>query len=71
MHIIAVPPSPPSNLRIVERTETSITVAWDPPMQQAGTRKLSYGVYTSVNGDPKVNVGVVNETLIVIPSKAK
>ena len=55
---------------IVERTETSITVAWDPPIQQAGTCNLMYGVYTSVNDSSRVKIGdVVDETMAVIPSK--
>ena len=64
-----VPPSPPRNLSIVERTETSITVAWDPPIRQAGTCNLMYGVYTSVDGGPRVKVHVVDETTAIIPRK--
>ena len=64
-----MPPSPPRNLSIVKRTETSITVAWDPPIWQPGTCKLMYGVYTSVDGGPRIKVHVVDEAIAVIPSK--
>ena len=67
--IHAVPPSPPRNLSIVERTKTSITVAWKPPIRQAGTCNLMYGVHTSVNGSPRVRISVVEETMAVVPSK--
>ena len=64
-----MPPSLPRNLSIVERTETSITVTWNPPIRQAGTCNLMYGVYTSVDGGPRVKVHVVDETFAVIPRK--
>ena len=64
-----VPPSPPRNLSIVDRTESSITVAWDPPMRQAGTCNVTYGVYTAINGGPRVKSHLVNETNAVILGK--
>ena len=64
-----VPPSPPRNLSIVERTETSITVTWEPPIRQPANCNLTYGVYTSVNGGPRIKVHVVDETTVVIPRK--
>ena len=67
--IITVPPSPPRNLSVVERTETLITVAWSPPIRQSANCNLTYGVYTSVDGGPRVKVRVVDETSAVIPSK--
>ena len=66
---LIVPPSRPRNLSIVEKTKTSITVAWEPPIRQAGTCNLTYGVYTSVNGSPRVKIDVVDETMAVVPSK--
>ena len=57
----------------MERTETSITVVWDPPVQQAHSIStkcnLTYGVYTSVNGGPRVKIHHVDETKTVILSK--
>ena len=54
----------------MEKTKTSITVAWEPPIRQAGTCNLTYyGVYTSVNGSPRVKIDVVDETMAVVPSK--
>ena len=51
------------------RTKTSITVAWDPPIRQVGTCNLTYGVYTAVNGSPRVKIDVVDETMAVVQSE--
>lgn len=61
---------------IVDRTETSITVGWDPPMQQpmrsTSCNLTYYGVYTSVNGSPRVKVhrNNIDETVTEILSKS-
>ena len=43
-------------------------MTWEPP-EWPGTRTLTYGVYTSAGGGPRMKIRIVNETLAVIPSK--
>ena len=54
----------------MERTETSITVAWDPPIWQPANCNLTYSIYTSINDGPRVKtVQIVDQTVAVILSK--
>ena len=55
LHHSAVPPSPPTILSVVEVTDNSITVTWEPPVYH-GTGNLTYKVYTSFDNQPRTEV---------------
>ena len=52
--INAVPPSAPRNLQVVAKTDDSITITWEPPLENPGDRRLSYNVYRSLDDGPRV-----------------
>ena len=49
--IVTVPPSPPRNLRVVAKTDHSITITWEPPLENPGGRSISYNVYNPLTMD--------------------
>ena len=51
----AVPPPPPTNIRVVAVTDSSITVTWDLP-NYSGAGNLTYKVYTSFDNRPRMEV---------------
>ena len=65
-----VPPSPPRNVRVVNKTEDSITVAWDPP-KWPRTGNLTYGIYIATNGGDRIKTSThaTIERIIEITSK--
>ena len=66
-HITTVPPPPPTNVRIVETTEDSVTVEWDPPV---GGANFTYDIYSSIaNRDRVLAFAGVSGTRATVPSK--
>ena len=51
-----MPPSPPRNLRVVAKADDSITITWEPPLENPGGRSISYNVYRSLDGGSRVLV---------------
>ena len=69
--LTAAPPSPPTSLCVVEVTENSITVSWEPPVYH-GTGNLTYKVYTTFDNRPRTEVPNVLHDLrraTIIPSR--
>ena len=68
--IVAVPPSAPRNLQVVAKTDDSITITWEPPLENPGGRRISYNVYRSLDDDPRVFItNAVSASTLTITSK--
>lgn len=64
-YLFAVP-SPPTNLTIVETTPTSLSLAWDPPLQPNGPI-LWYEVrYTGIESPNQLQPSFYDESLILV-----
>ena len=64
----AVPPPPPTNLRVVETTGSSITVMWTAPIYHGN---LTYRVYTSFDNRPRAELmnAMISGTRATLPSE--
>lgn len=70
--IVTVPPSPPTNLRVVSKTDDSISITWEPPLENPGDRGISYNVYRFLDNGPRVfilNVEPASTQRLTITSK--
>ena len=65
----AAPPPPPTNVQVVERTEHSITLTWDPPLGSDAGDNITYAVYTSGNNRPRTEAYRGTATMATIESE--
>lgn len=67
-----MPPSPPQNIRVVNKTKDYFILAWDPPKYPETDRQsLAYGVYTVTKSGARIKVYTTNEQKAVIASEQK
>ena len=60
------PPSPPRNVRVVNSTSTSVTLAWEEPLSTGGRSReeLRYNLWYRIAGEFRVTLyGTVNTTV--------
>lgn len=61
----ANPPSPPTNIRLVERSSGSITIQWDVPEDDGGARIDAYAVYYYSDSNDEV----FTQTVLQLPDQ--
>ena len=71
-HTHAVPPSPPLNVRVVDMSSTTLTLAWEEPVSTGGRGRdeLQYNLWFSVAGETSITLSsTVTTTMGVIGGK--